>query len=231
MKILGLIPARGSSKGIPNKNRKELGGKPLLQYTIEAALGAQLLDDVVFSSEDTELISLAKQMGATVTFKRPNHLASDTAGSLEVVQHALESLAEQGMKYDAICLLQVTTPFRTSEDIDEAISKFIERGTDSLISVQKVPHQYNPHWVFEVNNNDLKIATGEAKIIKRRQDLPNTFIRDGAIYITKSDIILKQGSFFGESISHIELDAQRYVNIDTPEDWTKAEEIYKKLYF
>lgn len=230
MNILGLIPARGGSKGIPHKNRKELGGKPLLQYTIEAALGSKLLDAVVFSSEDTELMNLAEEKGATVAFKRPNHLASDTAGSLQVVQHALETLAEQGKHYDAVCLLQVTTPFRTSEDIDSAISKFTASGSDSLISVQKVPHQYNPHWVFEVNNDNLKIATGEAEIVKRRQDLPDAFIRDGAIYITKSEVIIKQKSFFGATISHIELDPKRSVNIDTPEDWTKAEEIYKKLY-
>jgi len=230
MKILGLIPARGGSKGIPNKNRKELGGKPLLQYTVEATLGAKLLDAVVFSSEDTTLMNLAEQMGAEVAFRRPDHLAIDTAGSLEVVQHALESLAEKGKHYDAVCLLQVTTPFRTSEDIDAAISKFVANGTDSLISVQKVPHQYNPHWVFEESDGNLKIATGEMEIIKRRQDLPDAFIRDGAIYITKSDVIMKQGSFFGATISHIELDPKRSVNIDTPEDWTKAEEIYKKLY-
>ncbi|MEM7086962.1 MAG: acylneuraminate cytidylyltransferase family protein [Bacteroidota bacterium] len=231
MKILGLIPARGGSKGIPNKNRKELGGKPLLQYTIEAALGAKLLDAVVFSSEDTTLMNLAEQMGATVAFQRPQHLASDTAGSLEVVQHALETLAERGNHYDAVCLLQVTTPFRTSEDIDTAISTFKSGGADSLISVQKVPHQFNPHWVFEATNDYLRIATGETEIIKRRQDLPDAFIRDGAIYLTKSEVIMKQNSFFGTTISHMQLDEERAVNIDTPEDWTKAEEIYKKLYF
>ena len=231
MKILGLIPARGGSKGIPHKNRKELGGKPLLQYTIEAALESKLLDAVVFSSEDTELMNLAVQMGATVAFKRPDYLASDTAGSLEVVQHALKTLAEDGKHYDAVCLLQVTTPFRTSEDIDNAITKFTSSETDSLISVQKVPHQYNPHWVFEAHHGNLKIATGEAEIIKRRQDLPDAFIRDGAIYITKSDVIVTEGSFFGATLSHIELDPNRSVNIDTPEDWIKAEEIYKKLYF
>lgn len=230
MKILGLIPARGGSKGIPNKNRKELGGKPLLQYTIEAALGSKLLTDIAFSSEDETLIQLAKNLGVEVPFKRPAHLASDAAGSLEVVQHALAILATKQKHYDAVCLLQVTTPFRSSEEIDAAITKFWTADSDSLISVQKVPHQYNPHWVFEVANDNLQIATGEDHIIKRRQDLPNAYIRDGAIYITKSDVLMEKHSFFGSSISHIELDPERYVNIDTPEDWQKAEEIYKKLY-
>jgi N-acylneuraminate cytidylyltransferase len=231
MKILGLIPARGGSKGIPNKNQKELGGKPLLQYTIEAALGASLLDAVVFSSEDAVLRELAKTMGASVPFERPAALATDASGSLEVVQHALEELGKQGKQFDAVCLLQVTTPFRTSEAIDAAISKFKNEGSDSLISVQKVPHPYNPHWVFELSEGKLKIATGEDHIIKRRQELPDAFIRDGAIYITRTEVLQQQNSFFGKNISYIELDPGRSVNIDTPEDWEKAELIHKKLYF
>ncbi|NND61923.1 MAG: acylneuraminate cytidylyltransferase family protein [Flavobacteriaceae bacterium] len=226
MKVLGLIPARGGSKGIPNKNRKKLGGKPLLQYTIEAALGATLLDSVVFTSEDNTLMEMARKLGATVPFKRPDALASDTAGSLEVVQHALVALSERGHTYDAVCLLQVTSPFRTSEDIDLAISKFMDAGCDSLISVQKVPHNYNPHWVFELSEGTLKIATGEDKIIKRRQELPDTFIRDGSIYITRSELLLKgEGSFYGKTISYIELDPTRHINIDLPEDWLRAEKL------
>ncbi len=228
MKLLGIIPARGGSKGIPHKNRKLLGGRPLLQYTAEAALGSQLLSNVIFSSEDETLMEIANGLGISVPFKRPDHLASDTAGSLEVVQHALQALSED---YDAVCLLQVTTPFRTSQDIDNAINRFMESGTDSLISVQKVPHQYNPHWVFEENNGILRIATGEQHIIKRRQELPDAYIRDGAIYITKTEVLLQKNSFFGDSIAHIELDPERHVNIDTMEDWEKAEELYKKLYF
>ncbi|MDC8006298.1 acylneuraminate cytidylyltransferase family protein [Aureisphaera galaxeae] len=226
MKILGLIPARAGSKGIPHKNKKKLGGKPLLQYTIEAALGASSLASVVFSSEDDELMELAERMGAKVPFKRPDHLATDAAGSLEVVQHALQSLEDD---YDAVCLLQVTTPFRTSEDIDNAIERFKALGTDSLVSVQEVPHQYNPHWVFEEKEGVLHIATGEQQIIKRRQELPKAYIRDGAIYITKTEVLLKEHSFFGARMGAIELDSKRHVNIDTLEDWKKAEALLREL--
>ena len=172
MKILGLIPARGGSKGMPNKNRKELGGKPLLEYTIEAALASKRLSRVIFSSEDEQLIDLAKKSGVEVPFVRPEVLATDVAGSLEVVQHALQFLAKEGEIYDAVCLLQVTYPFRTTEDIDLAVSKFNSSKTDSLISVKEVPHQYNPHWVFVQNESDnLTIATRDEKIIARRQEL------------------------------------------------------------
>lgn len=230
MKILGLIPARGGSKGIPNKNRKLLGGKPLLSYTIEAALNARSLDSVVFSSEDSQLINLAKDLGVEVPFVRPQKLATDTAGSLEVVQHALNYLLEKGNKYDAVCLLQVTTPFRTSEDIDKAISIFKNSQTDSLLSVQEVPHQYNPHWVFEKNKmGNLVIATKDAQIIKRRQDLPAAYSRDGAIYITKTEVLLKQNSFYGTSISHIVSNPKTHVNIDTEKDWERAEQLLANL--
>lgn len=231
MKILGLIPARGGSKGIPHKNKKLLGGKPLLQYTVEAALASKRLDKIVFTSEDTELIDLAKSLGVAVPFIRPAHLSLDTSGSMGVVQHALNYFLEQGEIYDAICLLQVTTPFRTASDIDSAIEKFITEGNDALISVQKIPHQYNPHWVFEVSNKGmLTPVMGASEIIKRRQDLPEAFIRDGAIYITKTEVVLQQHSFFGKRLSYFETDADHYINIDTPEDWERAEQLYKKLY-
>lgn len=226
MKLLGIIPARAGSKGIPHKNQKLLGGKPLMQYTIEAALGSKLLSSVIFSSEDDHLMKMAENLGVTVPFKRPDHLASDTAGSLEVVQHALETLPEN---YDAVCLLQVTTPFRTSEDIDKAIERFLKLGSDSLVSVQEVPHQYNPHWVFEEREGVLRIATGEQQIIKRRQELPKAYIRDGAIYITKTKVLQEENSFFGERMGYIELDPELHVNIDTQKDWKKAEALVRKL--
>ncbi|TVZ53397.1 cytidylyltransferase domain-containing protein [Dokdonia sp. Hel_I_53] len=230
MRILGIIPARGGSKGVPYKNRKLLEGKPLMQYTVEAALQSKELDDVIFSSEDATLIGMAKNMGVEVPFIRPATLATDSAGSLEVVQHAISFLKDIGRTYDAVCLLQVTTPFRSSQDIDMAIHQFKAQQTDALISVQKVPHEYNPHWVFEERSSGhLKIATGEDEIIKRRQDLPDAFIRDGSIYITKSDILTLGNSFYGETLQYILTDSSRYVNIDTLEDWEKASRIAKRI--
>lgn len=230
MKVLGLIPARGGSKGIPGKNKKLLGGKPLLQYTVEAGLQASQLDTLVFSSEDEELMTLARDLGVSVPFTRPQELAEDRSGSLGVVQHALRFMQAQGKHYDAVCLLQVTNPFRSFQMINDAITAFAKANTDSLVSVLKVPHEYNPHWVFEASEDGkLHIATGEKEIIKRRQDLPNAYIRDGAIYITKSEVLLEQNSLYGSSISYIESDPQWHVNIDTMEDWKIAEELVKKF--
>lgn len=230
MKVLGVIPARGGSKGIPNKNKKELLGKPLMQYTIESALAATKLDALVFSSEDEGLIALAETLSIEVPFKRPEELATDTAGTLEVLQFTVDQLAKQEKHFDAVCLLQVTNPFRTSKFIDNAIQKFKESNTDSLISVLEVPHEYNPHWVFKTNaHKNLELAIAEDSIIKRRQDLPKAYYRDGSIYITKTKVLLEQNSLYGDSIAYIEADASRHVNIDTMDDWLKAETLAKKL--
>jgi N-acylneuraminate cytidylyltransferase len=230
MRVLGIIPARGGSKGIPHKNRRELSGKPLLYYTIEAALQAKKLDRVIFSSDDERLISLARRAGVEVPFVRPSHLAQVDSGSLAVVQHAVQYLEEQGHQYDAVCLLQVTNPFRTATDIDSAISKFQDEHTDSLISVVPVPHEFNPHWVFEPTiRGTLKLATGDKEIIQRRQELPKAYIRDGAIYLTKTEVLFQKNSFYGSTIGYVISDAERHVNIDTEADWQRAEMLAKKL--
>ena len=195
--ILALIPARSGSKGVPGKNIKKLGGKPLLAYTAEAASASKKLDKVILSSDDEEINQVAKEHGIEVPFQRPSELAQDDSGSLGVVQHALEFMEKKGEYFDVVCLLQVTSPFRADGFIDKAIDLFESKTFDSLVSVLEVPHEYNPHWVFETDENDnLKISTGEKQIIKRRQDLPKAYFRDGSIYITKTECI-KNGSFFG----------------------------------
>jgi CMP-N,N'-diacetyllegionaminic acid synthase len=223
MKILGLIPARGGSKGIPKKNVKILGEIPLIEHTIRDAQKATLLTKIVVSTDDPEIALAAENAGCKTPFVRPATLAQDTSTSLEVVQHALNFFKEQGELFDAVCLLQPTNPYREKGFIDAAIEKFISSKADSLVSVLPVPHEFNPHWVFEKDEMGmLKIATGEDTIISRRQDLPNTFHRDGAIYITKVEVV-NAGSLYGKNIASIESNPDYYINIDTQKDWEKAE--------
>lgn len=230
MKILTIIPARGGSKGVPGKNIKMLGGKPLIAYTIQAAQQATLVTDIILSTDSDEIIQVAKAYGLEVPFKRPATLATDESPTILTVLHALDYFSAKGISFDAVCLLQVTNPFRTIEFIDKAIAKFIHSKADSLISVLKVPHEFNPHWVFEENaTGNLKISTGESEIISRRQELPNAYYRDGSIYITKTEVILTQKSLYGKSIAYIEADELRHVNIDSIEDWEKAEKMLKNL--
>lgn len=228
MRILGLIPARGGSKGVPGKNIKLLGGKPLLQYTAEIALQSSLLTKVALSTDDDDIHDIGTALGLEVPFKRPSNFAEDASPTLPVIKHVLAYYESIGEIFDAVCLLQVTSPFRTVAFLDTAIQKFIESGTDSLVSVLEVPHEYNPHWTFELDSNQhLKIATGEDQIITRRQELPKAYHRDGSIYLTKTAVIKEQHSLFGETISCIASDKNTYVNIDTQEDWEKAETLIK----
>lgn len=230
MRILTIIPARGGSKGVPEKNIKLLDGKPLLSYTTEIALQSKLLTEVIVSSEDDKIIEIAKTLGVQVPFVRPTKLAQDNTPTIDVIFHALEWYKSKTIFFDAVCLLQVTSPFRTVAFLDKAIKKFIQTGCDSLVSVQKVPHEFNPHWAFEVNDyGNLKIATGETEIISRRQELPMAFHRDGSIYITKTKVLLEQHSLYGKSTAFIESNPELYVNIDTMDDWKKAEEMVKNF--
>jgi N-acylneuraminate cytidylyltransferase len=222
MRILGIIPARGGSKGVPGKNIKLLGDIPLLAYTVQSALASQLLTKVILSTDCPSIAAVAEQYAIEVPFLRPETLATDTASSIAVVQHAVSYLEKQGEFFDGICLLQPTSPFRTKGFIDLAIQKFIQEEVDALVSVLPVPHELNPHWIFEPNEKGLlQIATGDKEIITRRQDLPPAFFRDGSIYITKTSVI-KTGSFYGIKLSYIENHPDFYVNIDRLEDWEKA---------
>jgi N-acylneuraminate cytidylyltransferase len=229
MKILALIPARGGSKGIPGKNIKNLGGKPLIAYSIEQALKSGVFSITVVSTDDKKIAETAVKFGAEVPFIRPGSLAEDQTPTLPVVVHTLEYFSERNMHFDAVCLLQPTSPCRPVSFIRQAIDKFIQTGADALVSVRKVPNEYNPHWVFEPGKNGfLHIATGEKEIIPRRQELPPAYIRDGNIYITKTDVILNENSLYGNKLTYLVTPEHiPFINLDTPEDWAQAEQIFK----
>ncbi|RLD25695.1 MAG: acylneuraminate cytidylyltransferase family protein [Bacteroidetes bacterium] len=228
MKILGIIPARGGSKSVPTKNIKLLNGKPLLQYTVDVAKKTKNISRLILSSDDDAIIEVAQQLNLEVPFKRPLDLAKDDTPTLPVIQHALKFYIAKGVYFDAVCLLQVTSPFKTTEFIDKAIEKFIVSGADALVSVQQVPDKFHPHWTFRVNNeNNLELFTGEEKIISRRQDLPKSYHRDGVIYITKTNVLLEQNSLYGSKLSYIESSTDKVINIDTMYDWERAEDYLK----
>lgn len=229
MNILALIPARSGSKGVPGKNTKLLGGKPLLAYTIEQALETSLFSKVILSTDCDQIAAVGKEWGVDVPFIRPASLATDTASSIGVVQHALDFFREKGETFDAVCLLQPTTPFRAPHLISECIQKLKTENWDAIVSMLPVPHEFNPHWIFEADaEGALHIATGEKEIIKRRQDLPNAYFRDGAVYLTRTEW-LEKGSFFGEKLGFVLSDATTFVNIDALSDWDKAEQLIQQL--
>ncbi|MFN8003891.1 MAG: acylneuraminate cytidylyltransferase family protein [Acidobacteriota bacterium] len=224
IRVLGLIPARGGSKGVPGKNIKLLAGKPLLAYTAAAALAAQHLSRVVLSTDDEQIAAVGRACGIEVPFLRPAELAQDHSPTLPVVQHALRTLEAAGEQFDAVCLLQPTNPLRRAVDIDACITLFEREQADSVVTVLPVPAEYNPHWVyFRAADGSLRLSTGESTPIPRRQALPPAFHREGSVYVTRRDVILEENSLYGQRVLGVELDPARSVNIDTPDDWAHAE--------
>jgi CMP-N,N'-diacetyllegionaminic acid synthase len=222
--VLGLVPARGGSKGIPRKNVRLLAGRPLLAYTAEAASQATRLDRVILSSEDDEIADVGRQCGLEVPFRRPPELASDDTPTLAVVRHALDWLEERGAIIDAVCLLQPTNPLRNGSDIDACIELCERSGADAVVTILPLPPEHNPHWVyFRSTEGELRLATGEQSPIPRRQDLPPAFHRDGSIYVTRCDVVRSQNSLYGRRLVGYPMESSRSVNLDTPEDWERAE--------
>lgn len=225
MKVLGVIPARGGSKGVPRKNIRLLHGKPLLQYTAEAALAAARLSRVILTTDDAEIAEVGRQCGLEVPFLRPAELALDDTPTLPVLQHAVRKVEEKGERYDAICLLQPTNPFRRPDVIDACIELLEDRCADCAITVLCVPPEHNPHWVFFPGSEGLlHLSTGEAAPIARRQELPPAYHREGSVYVTRRDVLMLQNSLYGKRVAGFLIDDAKSVNIDTQDDWKRAEE-------
>jgi len=226
MRVLGLIPARGGSKGVPRKNVRPLGDRPLLEYTADAARASQRLARVVLSTDDEEIARIGQACGLDVPFLRPAELARDETPMLPVVVHALRWFEERGELFDAVCLLQPTNPFRRPEDIDACIAMLEEKKADAVVTVLSVPFEYNPHWVYvRCEDGCIHLATGEAAPIGRRQDLPPAFHREGSVYVVRRDVVLEQNSLYGRFLIGYEIDASRSVNVDSLEDWERAERL------
>jgi CMP-N-acetylneuraminic acid synthetase len=229
MRVLGLVPARGGSKGIPRKNIRLLAGKPLLAYTAEAALAARSLARVVLSTDDAEIAETGRRYGLEVPFFRPAELADDTAPTLPVVQHAIAALEAAGDRFDAVCLLQPTNPLRQPRQIDEAIELLEARGATAVVSVLPVPAEHNPHWVyFQTAAGLLRLSTGEDAPITRRQELPPAFHREGSIYASRRDTVMLENSLYGASVVGYLIAAESSVNIDHESDWERAEALVSR---
>ena len=224
MRVLGLIAARGGSKGLPRKNIRPLCGKPLLQYTAESALSARRLARVVLTTDDEEIAAVGRRCGLDVPFMRPAELAADDTPTLPVVRHALGWMEAHGEYFDAVCQLQPTHPLRRTEDIDACIELLERSGADAVMTILPVPAEHNPHWVyFRGEGGRLRLSTGEAAPIPRRQELPPAFHREGSVYVTRRDVVMEGNSLYGERVIGHLMDADRCVNIDGPEDWERAE--------
>lgn len=226
MTPLIIIPARGGSKGIPKKNIVELAGRPLIDYTIQAALKVAPIDHIILSTDSEEIVTVAERCGLPVAYRRPAALATDTAGSREVILDAMDWADNQGIGYDAIVLLQPTSPLRVAEDILGAMSMFTP-DIDMVVSVAEA--RCNPYYnCFETDETGyLKISKGDGQYT-RRQDVPPVYEYNGAVYVINPQSIRKMtlGSF-PRRVPYV-MPAERSVDIDAPVDLLVADHLLGK---
>jgi N-acylneuraminate cytidylyltransferase len=223
MKILVIIPARGGSKGIPHKNIKPLNGKPLIHYTIDEARKIVGDEDICISTDDPEIIKCVEDYGLIVPFVRPEELATDTAGTYEVLIHALNFYEKQGRHYDVVLLLQNTSPFRKAEQIKEAL-RLYNNNVDMVVSVKECAA--NPYYcVFEEDNNGyLHVCKGDGNIF-RRQDAPKVYEYNGAIYIMNAEILKTTHMHKMQKRVKYVMDDLSSFDLDTMWDWQMAESV------
>jgi len=213
--ILGLIPARGGSKGLPGKNIKPLLGKPLIAWTIEQALASKYLDRVVVSTDDKKIAEISKKYGAGVPFMRPKELAEDNAKGIDVVLHVISRLKENNKKksYDLIMLLQPTSPLRTKEDIDKAMKLLFLKEANAIVSVCEVDH--HPLWSNTLPEDGcMKNFISQEITNKNRQELPVFYRLNGAIYLAYCNYVKEQKSFIGEKTFAYIMPKERSIDID-----------------
>lgn len=229
-KILGVIPARGGSKGIPNKNIINLCGRPLISYTLDAAKKSRYLTDVIVSTDSKEIAAVAKSFGGHVPFMRPNNLAADSTPSAPVVAHAIDFMENLNkFKYDAVILLQPTTPLRITNDIDKVINLWIEERVDSVVSVVNVGSEHPLRMKRIIGNRLINYIDQGVEDMRPRQHLPSVYIRNGAVYLRGRDAFMNSMSLVGENVLPYIMPEERSINIDAIKDLVYAEFVLSKI--
>jgi CMP-N-acetylneuraminic acid synthetase len=224
--VLGVVPARGGSKGIPNKNLAMLAGRPLLAYTAEAARTSRRLSRCIVSTDDERIAQAARSLGIDVPFLRPPELASDDTPMLPVLQHAAREVARGGTAVDVVVLLQPTSPLRRASHVDAAIDLLESTGADSVVSVVDVPHQFNPMSVMRLEDGRLRPFV-DGPLITRRQDKPQVYARNGPAVLAVRTRVLEAGSLYGDDCRPLVMSAADSIDIDGPDDLALAELMLK----
>ena len=229
MKLLAVIPARGDSKGVPRKNIASINNRPLISYTIDAALSVDRITDVVVSTDDEEIAKVAENLGAKVPFIRPANLATDSAESAPVIIHALKHMeAKHNWNYDAVIMLQPTSPLRTSDNINQALDLYSSKPCDSVVSIISVGG-YHPFRMKRLEGEQLVNYIDQGFWDMRpSQILPSVYIRNGAIYLLNRDILLKHEMLIGEHCLGLKMSDEDSINIDTRLDFIMAELLMKE---
>lgn len=228
-KVLAVITARGGSKGIPGKNIKLLGEKPLIAYSIEVAKKSRIITHTIVSTDDEKIAAVSKECGGDVPFIRPKELAGDQTPHVPVMQHAIEFMEKKlGITFDYVLILQPTSPFRTIDDIDETLKKLIDSGADSAVTLVDVGNDHPVKAKKLEGDKVLPYSIPEPEGT-RRQDFPKAYRRSGAVYAMRRDTIMKDNRLYGENIVGHVVPQERSVDIDTPFEWFRAEWMLEDL--
>ena len=223
-KVLGIIPARGGSKGIKNKNIKSLCGMPLIAYSILSSFRSKHITRLIVSTDSSEIKDISESYGAEVPFMRPKKLSQDNSLSIDLVIHAIQNLKEN---YDYVVLLQPTTPFRKASYIDYAISTLMKNNCDTVVSMVNVGANH-PSRMYTYDDDKLLPIMTEKQLMGPRQHLGNVYIRSGDIYAARTDFVLNEKKLMGGKCTPIFIDQEEAVNIDTLNDFILAEILMEK---
>lgn len=226
MKVLATICARGDSKGIPGKNIRLLGGKPMIIYTIEVAQRCKLIDRVIVSTDDTEIAKIARASGAEVPFLRPKELATNSMSKLPVIKHAIGFLeAKLGYSPDIVVDLDPTSPLRTEKDIESCI-RMVEEGADNVFSV--IEARRNPYFnMVEIIDGKVQLVKRPARVVSRRQDAPRVYEMNASIYVWKREALMNNDSIFLEK-TKVYIMPKWAIDIDDETDFEFVEFILRK---
>lgn len=221
--VLGLVPARGGSKGVPGKNVRPLAGHTLLEYTARAARESGVIDRVILSTDSAEIADAGRRAALEVPFMRPAALAADDTPMLPVIEHALAEIAKNGWSPDIIVLLQPTSPLRRPGHIRDAVHLLRDTGADSVVTVVEVPRHLSPDYVMRVDEGRLKPFLPDGARVTRRQDTRPAYYREGTVYGFWRATLERYGGIYGDDCRPLLLRPSESLSIDTEDDWNEAE--------
>ena len=225
--VLGLIPARGGSKGLPGKNLMPLAGQSLVARAAAVARESGVVDRVIVSTDSPEIAEEGRRAGIEVPFVRPPALAADETPMLPVVQHALEALEAEGWVPGIIVLLQPTSPLRRPAHVHEAVTRLRDSRADSVVSVVELPRHMSPDYVVRIADGELRPFLPEGERLTRRQDARPAYVRDGTVYAFWLATLARHGSIYGQRCLPLIVPADESITIDTPGDWAAAERLLR----
>jgi CMP-N-acetylneuraminic acid synthetase len=224
MRLVGLITARGGSKGFPGKNIAPCAGKPLIAWTCEAALGSKRLGRSILSTDSEEIAAVGRKCGVEVPFMRPADLAKDDTPSIDVMRHALEWLEGAGDRPKALVLLQPTSPLRTSRHIDEAVDRFVREKADTVVSVVRVPHRFHPQSMMREERGRLLPYEGK-RTVTQRQELAALWARNGPAVLVVAAALIRRSELYAGTTLGYPMSEEDSLDIDEPRDLKLADQL------